>query len=105
MKDLKFEKFIPPSKRGVPMKRRALEKAKKVSPARLVRTEPCPYRAEFDAMRDQFVEQTLHTKRLAALESLRGVVERIIELRGRPAGYFDEARAWERIEIELEKCR
>lgn len=77
----KFERFVSPGERR------------------------CPYRAEFDLMRDEYVEQTLNTKRLAALESLRGVVEREIEQREKTTGFFDEAKAWEHIKAAMRGCR
>jgi len=104
MKDLHFEKFIPPSKRGVPMKRRALENTKKASPE-LVPTKTCPFEKEFAEHREEYVEQTLNTKRLAALETLRGVVEREIEQREKTTGFFDEAKAWEHIKAALKGCQ
>ncbi len=69
-----FEKFVPLRKQRVSMKRKAISKAKKIAPVRLVRTSNCPYQKEFDAMRDQFVEQALHTKELAELHNLRRLV-------------------------------
>lgn len=99
-----FEKFVPLRKQRVSMKRKAVSKAKKIAPVRLVRTSNCPYQKEFDAMRDQFVEQCLQTGRLAALETLRGAVQEEIENRKKKTGFFDEAKAWEHIEAALRTC-
>lgn len=76
MKDLKFEKFIPPSKPRKPV------------------LCVCLYEKEFAEHREEYIEQTLHTKRLAALESLRGVVAEAVSSREKPTGFFDESKAW-----------